>query len=80
MKKLIPIAKALQWPAVFLVLALALNDKWQVTAVTLALAFRNDIAAVLRRRRVVVRGPGFRCCIDRDTDEPNQLARNPLQS
>jgi hypothetical protein len=77
MKHLIPLAKALQWPATFLVLALVLNDKWHVTAVTLALAFRHELAAVLRRRRLILRAPGFRCRLDGDVGAPVASARNP---
>ena len=77
MKGLTQFAKLLQWPAVYVMLALALNDKWCTIAFTLALAYRNDLSAMLRRRRLLVRGPGFWCRIDGGTDSPEGIARNP---
>lgn len=79
MKELTQFLRLLQWPVIFLGLALVLHDKWHVTAVTLALAFRNDLSAVLRRRRLAVRFLGFRCRLDGDAESPLASARNPPQ-
>lgn len=76
-KGLSQFGKTLQWPAIFLVLALILNDEWHVTAVTLALAFRHELAAVLRRRRLVVRVLSFQCRLDGDA---NASARPPRKT
>lgn len=77
MKDLIQFAKLLQWPVVYVVLALALHDKWSSVAFTLALVFRNDLSLVLRRRRLIVRMPGFRGRLDGGVDPPGGTARNP---
>ena len=78
MKGLAQFAKLLQWPAVYVMLALVLNDKWCTIAFTLALAYRNDLSAMLRRRRLFALGDlGFWCRIDGGTDPPEGIARNP---
>lgn len=76
MRNLIAFARAWQWPAVFLALTLLTHDKWNVTAFTLALAFRSELAAVLLRRRIEVGWPGgFRGLLDGgDADEPGRAA------
>jgi len=79
MKNLIAFARAWQWPAIFLVLTLLTHDKWNVTAFTLALALRSELAAVLLRRKIVVEWPGFfsgRLEGD-DSNRPEPPATNP---
>jgi hypothetical protein len=71
------LTRLFQWPVVYLMLALVLDDKWSAVAFTLALVFRNDLSAVLQRRRLIVRWKGFRCRLDGDTNPPGGTDRNP---
>ena len=50
---------------------------WHVTAVTLALAFRNDLSAVLWYRRLTLHLPGFRCRLDGNAERSAETARYP---
>ena len=77
MKRSIRMAKLIQWPAVYVVLAVMLQDRWSAVAFTLVLVFRNELSVVLRHRRLIVQLLGFRCCLDGDTDSPGGTARNP---
>ena len=80
MKYLLKIWLLLQWPAVFLVLAALLDDKWPVVAFTLALVFRRDLSAVIRRRRLAVNAMGFKGTVWGNDSPPRRRSRNPPSS
>lgn len=59
MKTLTKLTSLIQWPTVFVMLALVLDNKWPALVLTLALAYRRDVSAAMRRL-TAVETPGFK--------------------
>ena len=57
--------KVLQWPAVFVVLGLLLDDKWPTVVITLSLAYYREVSGMMRRL-TVVEMPGFKGYLGKD--------------
>jgi hypothetical protein len=72
MKKTITFTDLIQWPAVFLVLGVMLDNKWPALVLTLALAYRCEVSAVIRRL-TVVEMLGFKSRFGKEPQMPRRI-------
>jgi hypothetical protein len=68
--------KLLQWPAVFVVLGMLLDNKWPTVVVTLSLAYYREVAGMMRRL-TVVEVPGFKGYFGKDASRLRRRRRRP---
>jgi hypothetical protein len=69
--------RLLQWPAIFTVVALLTNDRLSSAIVVLALAFRADLSAVLRKRQLTIMWPGFQGRVGGNRIPPSRRKKQP---